>query len=96
MSDVETDDLRAWAKKVRAVRDDFGSAVVAQSAGLGCVTVDDAVARFGDTWTTALTRRLDDVDMFAENLRQTADVFDRGDDASRTEIDQMIWVESDV
>ena len=40
-------------------------------------------------------RRLADVDMVAENLRQTAEVFDRGDEASSSELDQMIWAESD-
>ena len=53
------------------------------------------MARFGETWTTALGRRLGDVDMLAENLRQTAEVFDRGDEASSSELDQMIWAESD-
>jgi len=95
MTDVETDELRVFAKKAAAVRNDFGSAVVAQSSGLGAAAVDVAVARFGDTWTAALRRRLADVDMLVENLRQTADVFDRGDDASRSELDQMIWSESD-
>jgi len=33
--------------------------------------------------------------MLAENLRQTAEVFDRGDEASSSELDQMIWAESD-
>lgn len=95
MADVETDDLRAWARRAEVVRSDFGSGVVAQSSGLGADVVDDAVRRFGDTWTTALGRRLDDIDVFAENLSQTADVFDRGDDASRAELDQMIWSEGD-
>lgn len=95
MTDVETDELRAFAKKAAAVREDFGSAVVAQSSGLGADPVEAAAARFGDTWTTALGRRLEDVDMLVENLRQTAEVFDRGDDASRSELDQMIWSESD-
>lgn len=95
MADVETDELREWARKADAVRADFGSAVVAKSSGLGTEWVDEAVARFGESWSLALSRRLNDVDMFAENLRQTADVFDRGDDASRSELDQMIWSESD-
>lgn len=95
MADVETDELRAFATKAAAVRGDFGSPVVAQSSGLGEDWVDAAVARFGDTWTTALGRRLGDVDMLAENLRQTAEVFDRGDEASSSELDQMIWAESD-
>lgn len=95
MTDVETDELRAVARKAAALREDFGSAVVAQTSGLGAGAVDVAVARFGDTWTAALRRRLADVDMLVENLRQTADVFDRGDDASRSELDQMIWSESD-
>lgn len=95
MTDVETDDLRAWAARAATVRSDFGSAVAAQSSDLGSDAVDDAVARFGDIWTTALGRRLADIDVFAENLTQTADVFDRGDDASRAELDQIIWSESD-
>lgn len=95
MTDVDTDDLRAWGARAAAVRSDFGSAVVAQASGLGADAVDDAVGRFGDIWTTALGHRLDDIDVFAENLIQTADVFDRGDDASRAELDQMIWSESD-
>lgn len=95
MTDVETDELRAFAAKAVAVRGDFGSGVVAQSSGLGEDSVDEAVARFGETWTTALGRRLGDVDMLAENLRQTAEVFDRGDEASNIELDQMIWAESD-
>lgn len=95
MTDVDTDDLRAWAAKADAVRADFGSYVVARSSGLGAPWVDDAVDRFATVWSTAVERRLADVDMFAENLRQTADVFDQGDDASRSELDQMIWSESD-
>ncbi|WP_314428393.1 type VII secretion target [uncultured Microbacterium sp.] len=95
MTDVDTDDLRAWAAKADAVRADFGSCVVARSSGLGAPWVDDAVDRFATVWSTAVERRLADVDMFAENLRQTADVFDQGDDASRSELDQMIWSESD-
>ncbi len=95
MTDVDTDDLRTWAKKAAAVRGDFGSAVVGHSSGLGADAIDAAVTRFGDTWTTALGRRLADVDTLAENLGETAEVFDRGDDASRSELDQMIWAESD-
>lgn len=95
MTDVDTDELRAFAKQAATVRGDFGSAVVAQSSGLGAGSVDEAVARFGETWTTALGRRLSDVDMLVENLRQTAEVFDRGDEASSSELDQMIWAESD-
>ena len=68
---------------------------MARSSGLGAPWVDDAVDRFATVWSTAVERRLADVDMFAENLRQTADVFDQGDDASRSELDQMIWSESD-
>lgn len=95
MSDIDTDALRAFATRAAAVRADFGSTVVAQSSGLGADSIDEAVARFGDTWTMALGRRLSDVDMLSENLRQTADVFDRGDEASSSELDQMIWSESD-
>ncbi|WP_431075444.1 type VII secretion target [Microbacterium phyllosphaerae] len=95
MTDVETDELRAFAKKASSLRGDFGSAVVAQSSGLGVGSITAAVARFGDVWTTSLGRRLADVDMLAENLRQTAEVFDRGDEASSSELDQMIWAESD-
>ncbi|QDE36099.1 hypothetical protein FIV50_15685 [Microbacterium foliorum] len=95
MTDVETDELRAFATQAESVRGGFGSAVVAQSSGLGADSIDEAVARFGDTWSKALGRRLGDVDMLAENLRQTAEVFDRGDEASSSELDQMIWAESD-
>ncbi|MBC6496528.1 type VII secretion target [Microbacterium sp. 4-7] len=95
MTDVDTDELRAFATKAASLRGDFGSAVVAQSSGLGARSITAAVARFGDAWTTALGRRLADVDMVAENLRQTAEVFDRGDEASSSELDQMIWAESD-
>lgn len=95
MTDVDTDELRAFATKTASLRSDFGSAVVAQSSVLGEGPITAAVARFGDTWTTALGRRLADVDMLAENLRQTAEVFDRGDEASSSELDQMIWAESD-
>ena len=79
------------ASKTTQVAEDFGSTRVTHPTTLGHARVEDAVEYFTQKWDAGLQTRVDELEGFAGKLKSTARVFDQGQDASRAEMDSLIW-----
>lgn len=88
---VDTDQLRLMASRTVQVAEDFGSARVALPTTLGHEAITDAVDFFAEKWGAGLQTRVDELGEFSDKLKTTARVFDEGQDASRAEMDSLIW-----
>ena len=88
---VDTDQLRLMASRTVQVAEDFRSTRVPLPTTLGHSRIEDAVSFFTEKWGAGLQTRVDELDEFADKLKTTARVFDQGQDASRAEMDSLIW-----
>lgn len=89
--EVDTDLLRSMASKTVQVAQDFGSTRVSHTTALGRAQIESAVDFFTEKWNAGLQLRVDELDEFAKKLKTTARIFDEGQDASRAEMDSLIW-----
>lgn len=78
-------------RDTRSAGDGFGTSRVVSPTYLGNDELTAAVGEFSSTWTTALERRLDGLNWFADCLSQTADWYEENETMMSSELDQMIW-----
>lgn len=88
---VDTDQLRTMAAGAAQVADDFGSTRVSHPTSLGHEGIEEAVSYFTEKWGSGLQTRIDEMTEFADKLKNTARIFDDGQNAAQREMDSLIW-----